>query len=359
MIETVEIKNFKSIQNAQIKFSPLTVLVGTNGAGKSNLMLALAFLSHLSNHGLAAAVNYFGGFRNLLPQMALESKQEQKITFSVSMSLPSSQAKQVNSPLTIKYELEFGHTDLAATTEDVRITHEKMSFDQFLPPAESLLADLTTPADTFRTRVSAIRRYELPPSSKPIEPSHNGGQTSTLFALSSIRQPEKEASWNRILRTLATIAPHVEFGPPYSQKTESIVSEGPNRAGSLKRDSWEFSGGMARALGILFALETHPEDGTLLIEEPEQSLHPWAIRTLMEHIREVTSERGIQVILTTHSPMVLERVYPNEVLIVERSEQEGTTFQTIKEILPYSDIARGEVGELWVHGLLGGVPSYE
>jgi len=132
---------------------------------------------------------------------------------------------------------------------------------------------------------------------------------------------------------------------------------------------------MARALGILLArplqgavpLETHPSDGTLLLYEPEQSLHPWAIRAIMEHIREVTRERGIQVILTTHSPMVfpqgeaklLSRVYPNEVLIVERSKQKGTTFQTIKEILPYSDIAKGEVGELWVHGLLGGVPSYE
>ncbi|MGB0388766.1 MAG: AAA family ATPase, partial [Ardenticatenaceae bacterium] len=129
--------------------------------------------------------------------------------------------------------------------------------------------------------------------------------------------------------------------------------------GSLNIDSWELSGGTARALGILLALETHPEDGTLLIEEPEQSLHPWAIRAVMEHIREVACERNIQVILTTHSPMVLERVYPEEVRIVERSEQKGTIFKTIKEILPYSDIAMGEVGELWVHGLLGGVPSYE
>jgi energy-coupling factor transporter ATP-binding protein EcfA2 len=73
MIESLEIKKFKSIVQAKVKFSPLTVLVGMNGAGKSNLMLALAFLSHVSNHGLTAAVNQFGGFSSLLPQMELPS----------------------------------------------------------------------------------------------------------------------------------------------------------------------------------------------------------------------------------------------------------------------------------------------
>jgi hypothetical protein len=267
-------------------------------------MLALAFLSHLSNHGLAA-VNYFGGFSNLLPQMAHSSAQEHKITFCLSMSLPSSLPEEVNSPLTVKYELEFGHVDLAATAESVRITHEKIALDQVLPPSGSLLASLSAQAHTFRTRVSAIRRYELPYAKKPIEPSHNGGQTSAVApsARESIPQPKEEASWNRILRTLATIAPHFEFGQPHSEETTKKI-ECPNSAGSLKIDCWEFSGGMARALGILLALETHPSDGTLLIEEPEQSLHPWAIRAIMEHIREVTRERGIQVILTTHSPMV-------------------------------------------------------
>lgn len=355
MIETVEIKNFKSILQAKIKFSPLTVLVGRNGAGKSNLMLALGFLSHVSNHGLASAVNHFGGFSSLLPQMKAISENPQ-IAFCVSMSLPPSHAEQVNSPLTVKYELEFGSPDLATTPESVRITHEKMSFDQFLPPAGILLADLTAQAHTFRTRVSAITRYDLPAASTPIESLQNGAQTSpvTPSALASLCQP----SWNRILRTLATIAPHVELiQPDLSGTSEEIeYSKG---AATLNIDSRKFSGGMVRALGILLALETHPEDGTLLIEEPEQSLHPWAIRAIMEHIREVTRERNIQVILTTHSAMVLERVDPKEVKIVENTSQQGTIFQTIQEILPYNNIAMGEVGELWVHGLLGGVPSYE
>jgi predicted ATPase len=369
MLEHIEIKNFKSILQAKIKFSPLTVLVGMNGAGKSNLTLALAFLSHVSTDGLAAAVNHFGGFRNLLPQMEDPSRslpvgQEAKSAFCVSMSLPPSQAKQADSPLTVKYELEFGYADLAK--ESVRITHEKMSFDlseaartdKFLSPAGILLAspDFTAQARTFRTRVSAIRRYNLRSTSKPIEQSQNGGETSAAepFVLSSIRQPAGEVSWNRIMRTLGVIAPYLNLIQSDFRYTEEI-----ELSARKQIESWELSGGMVRALAILLALETHPEHGTLLIEEPEQSLHPWAIKALMEHVREVIRERNIQVILTTHSPIVLEELSPEEVLIVERSEQKGTTFQTIHEILPDHKIAMGEVGELWIHGLLGGVPSYE
>jgi predicted ATPase len=369
MLEHIEITNFKSILQAKIKFSPLTVLVGMNGAGKSILTLALAFLSHVSTDGLAAAVNHFGGFRNLLPQMEDPSRslpvgQEAKSAFCVSMSLPPSQAKQADSPLTVKYELEFGYADLAK--ESVRITHEKMSFDlseaartdQFLSPAGILLAspDFTAQARTFRTRVSAIRRYNLRSTSKPIEQSQNGGETSAAepFVLSSIRQPAGEVSWNRIMRTLGVIAPYLNLIQSDFRYTEEI-----ELSARKQIESWELSGGMVRALAILLALETHPEHGTLLIEEPEQSLHPWAIKALMEHVREVIRERNIQVILTTHSPIVLEELSPEEVLIVERSEQKGTTFQTIHEILPDHKIAMGEVGELWIHGLLGGVPSYE
>ena len=121
--------------------------------------------------------------------------------------------------------------------------------------------------------------------------------------------------------------------------------------------SWESSDGTLRALAILLALETHPVSSTLLIEEPEQNLHPWAIRSLMEHIREVISDRDLQVILATHSPQVLERLEPHELLVASRSAEEGTRFRTLQEILPNAKLAMGDVAQLWVKGLLGGTPG--
>jgi len=168
---------------------------------------------------------------------------------------------------------------------------------------------------------------------------------------------EDVESWNRLNCTLAAIAPHVvemETSALGTGKEFVRFVEGTRRK---EFDSWETSDGTLRALAILLALETSPPHTTILIEEPEQNLHPWAVRTVVDHLRQVVEEKSLQVITTTHSQQVLERAYPKEVLIALRNDQEHTEFRTLEQVLPHADIAMGEVGRLWVDGLLGGVPS--
>ena len=96
-------------------------------------------------------------------------------------------------------------------------------------------------------------------------------------------------------------------------------------------ESWEASDGTLRAFAILLAIETHPEGSTIMIEEPEHGLHPWAVSDLISHMRETIKQRNIQVILATHSQQVLECLYPEELLLAERT-QTGTVFNKIKDI---------------------------
>jgi len=77
----------------------------------------------------------------------------------------------------------------------------------------------------------------------------------------------------------------------------------------------------------------------------------------MDHIREVINARDVRVVVTTHSPQVLEGARPEEVLIATRTIEEGTRFLTLEEILPGVPLIMGEVADLWVKGLLGGVPG--
>jgi predicted ATPase len=129
------------------------------------------------------------------------------------------------------------------------------------------------------------------------------------------------------------------------------------RASGRPVESWNSSDGTLRALAILLALETAPETATLLIEEPEQGLHPWAIGTLVDHMRRVIAERNLQVVLTTHSQQVLDAVDPAEVLVATRTAGSGTQFKTIEATIGFHSIERGEVGRIWVSGALGGVPK--
>ncbi len=217
---------------------------------------------------------------------------------------------------------------------------------------------------TFRSNVRLLRRYDLLlhqlRSEQQVSGTHRLSQDgsnmpSVVRLLSS--DAEDVESWNRLNCTLAAIAPHVvemETSALGTGKEFVRFVEGTRRK---EFDSWETSDGTLRALAILLALETSPPHTTILIEEPEQNLHPWAVRTVVDHLRQVVEEKSLQVITTTHSQQVLERAYPKEVLIALRNDQEHTEFRTLEQVLPHADIAMGEVGRLWVDGLLGGVPS--
>jgi predicted ATPase len=85
----------------------------------------------------------------------------------------------------------------------------------------------------------------------------------------------------------------------------------------------------------------------ILIDEPENGLHPARIAEVMNVLREVSKSR--QVLLATHSPLVVNELAPDEVSIVKRTAAEGTTTTVIKDTPNFADRAKVyALGELWV-----------
>lgn len=116
----------------------------------------------------------------------------------------------------------------------------------------------------------------------------------------------------------------------------------------------DISDGTVRAVGLLAALFDPTVDVTV-IEEPENSLHPWAIRQFVEACRVASKTK--QVILTTHSPVLLNHISPPEVWIVHRPEAE-THIDPLIELEP--DAASSwELGEVALAEYLdsGAVPG--
>jgi predicted ATPase len=77
----------------------------------------------------------------------------------------------------------------------------------------------------------------------------------------------------------------------------------------------EVSDGTVRAIALLAAL-FDPTASVVVIEEPENSLHPWAIRQFVDACRVASKTK--QVVLTTHSPFLVNALQPSEVWIVQR-----------------------------------------
>lgn len=102
---------------------------------------------------------------------------------------------------------------------------------------------------------------------------------------------------------------------------------------------------------LAFAAIRHIDPPSLLlVEEPENGLHPARIREVVRMLRVIAEEMGTQVVMATHSPLVVNELKPEEVTVVTRpSLEEGTKLTPIKETHNFEK--RSSVyalGELWL-----------
>ncbi len=111
------------------------------------------------------------------------------------------------------------------------------------------------------------------------------------------------------------------------------------------------------ALGLFIALLA-ADHRVVLIEEPENCLHPWILMRFLEHCREISELK--QILITTHSPLVVGGAKPEELYLIERARGE-TAIVSAQEREPHlNTIVRRQaldLGEYWLSGGFGAVPD--
>ncbi len=87
----------------------------------------------------------------------------------------------------------------------------------------------------------------------------------------------------------------------------------------------------------------------LLIEEPENGLHPARIAEVVRMLRKVTEEGKTQILMATHSPLVINELRPEEVTLVTRDPEHGTKLTPMVDTRNFADRAKVYgLGELWL-----------
>ncbi len=120
--------------------------------------------------------------------------------------------------------------------------------------------------------------------------------------------------------------------------------------GGLRVPSWGVSDGTLRLLALTIIAYMPSTSGVYLIEEPENGIHPAAVDTLCQSL---SSVYGAQVLLATHSPIILNQVVPEKVLCFSKSD-EGAARIVQGSKHPYLGDWKGEVslGTLFASGVL-------
>jgi len=117
----------------------------------------------------------------------------------------------------------------------------------------------------------------------------------------------------------------------------------------------EASFGTIRGLALLY--DPDPPRITC-IEEIDHGLHPYALDRIVDLLR--TASARTQFLIATHSPVLVNRLRANELIVCERDAATGASRMpaiAASEVRAMADAGELALGELWFSGSLGGVPA--
>lgn len=360
-LNSIHINHFKSLSDIKLEsLSPLTLLIGANGVGKSNLIDALRFLRDMVVEGLDHAISKRSGIitirqhsprkpYNVSIKISFTEKLKDGLTWQgyyeitiVSLSRGNYQVERESAKW---YEQEYEYEDDRAIS--LGLIEKKFSRDvdgiltingiagKFkLPKDQPALGSRGTfgkvaaPITDFlsRFRFSSIFPNTLREPSRPdtdrLLKESGENWASVIKALK--RTSMGKHSLERVREMMQVVMPtlqDVSVRTAGAYLVPQFRVKDNDKSAAHDFDPVQISDGTLRIFGILLALYQNPAPPFIALEEPEQTVHPAILSMLSEAFREV-SERT-QLLITTHSPYLVDFFAAEEIRIV--SMQNGKT----------------------------------
>lgn len=329
-IARLTLRQYKSIERCDIELGPFTILAGRNGAGKSNIIDALAFVSDALRNTLEYALRKRGG----ITQVRRKSPSKPTVpAIGIQLRLPDGNtAKYAFRITTVKGpQFRVDQEECRITDASGRVLHEFLVRDRdvqrWTPPsarpalaedrlylvAVSGLPEFRPVYDTLTRMVFHNFNPEVMKRPQQPEPgpllSHDGGNLASVIKHLAGTAPEKLERVLEYIREIGVPLKNIEHKQSGSLETLEVIQERGEEGRPASFDAIALSDGTIRALGILVSLVSLNAEGTrgpslIGIEEPETALHPAAAGALMDALAE--GSESTQLLITCHSPDLLD-----------------------------------------------------
>jgi predicted ATPase len=355
-LKSVVVEGFTSIRSATLALNDVNVLVGANGAGKSNFIRALGVLGRIVDNELGLFVGLSGGASALLNTGQTPSRLIHLEVESAGGRYSARLVPAAGDTLIFSDETIWRHD--IVTAELGRGHRETM-----LTAAESLVApEATSVIETLRgcrvfhfhdtSRDAPVKQQGYTADNRSLH-SDAGNLAAVLLRL----RDGDHRRYQRIVRTVKQVAPFFRDFVLEPELAPDRVRLRWQQEGSdtvLPADA--LSDGTLRFI-CLAALLGQPElPGLIVLDEPELGLHPFAIVQLAGMLRAVS--QGSQVLLATQSVTLMNQFELGDLVIVERRDG-ASVFERPDPGRLSEWLAEYSLGELWEKNLLGGRPRPE
>lgn len=357
MLNNISVYGYKSIQKLEkFKLSNVNILIGINGAGKSNIISIFKLLNNIYNRQLQ---NYT--LKNNIDSMFyMGTKNTKKITLEFEFNENRN-----------KYKVEL------QATNDNKVMIAKDTFDYYLSSnlykitenkLESDMADAENKIDSKNVAkhcLEPIKQWKVyhfhdTSDDSPIKRqcSNNDNlifkpDASNLAAYIRMIYKKYKKNYKLLINTIQDVAPY--FGDFIIRDDENIQLEWVSKFDkdtALKAHM--LSDGTLRfiCLAVLLLQPTEKMPDLILIDEPELGLHPYAIEKLAGLIRRLETK---QFVISTQSVEFLNYFSPDEIIVVENknNQSEVKRLDSTQLEIWLKDYS---LGELWNNYIIGGRP---
>lgn len=391
-IQKIDVENFLSFRKISINLERLNVLVGPNGAGKTNLLNLIKFLAMTARLDLVPTIERFGGFDRLFFR-------GQSTGRNISIAVEAVLTKHATKKAPDSYKLSFGRTKLRSRELSFLQRQEEFLFKRLSGPGRRIKLQ-GRKVNVYREgRRDAERRLIVDATAaglstlRKLGEDYDASQVNELASLfetfrvievdvDAARQlsaHEEVSSLDARARHLAPYLVHlsnsfpdvfelfqedVRYTVPGLVRIHMAKVGGASEGVAVELEEIGLAGrtplsqasfGTIRALA-LFAMLHDPKPPRLTcVEEIDHGLHPHALDRLVDRLRDASQKT--QIIVATHSPALVNRLEPSELIVFEKDMETGST--RIPKIAPDEIKAMEErsglsLGELWFSGIIGG-----
>jgi predicted ATPase len=398
MFDYIKIEGFRSFKKVELEVPRLAVLIGPNGGGKSNFLDLLTLMAEAGNMQLANGVAKRGGFANIA--FGFDPQVELRVEMRFKAALPAKAEGQSGDE---RPDVRFSMTARGLAFQAV-LVHEVVAQESGKQPslsAEMLsrgpagavfrvmsesgaLTDKRVGVASNELAITQVRNSSEYPAAAFVLGEFTGwrvyrdidvGSTSPVRQPALIRpgiqllpdgsnlssvlyaiQQDYPDDWQDVLEILRTAYPEfVKLTVPAQGGDGKVLLrwfEKPfDRHGGISANF--LSDGTLKLLCLLAILKSPDPPPLICIDEPELGLHPDWIKLVAE-LLQVAAMRT-QVIVATHSPHIVAKLEPEQVIVAEKVDGETRLERQDRQDLE-KWLKDFNLSELWLAGQLGGRP---
>ena len=359
-IQKISVEGFKSIQSLTLNIDFVNVLLGANGAGKSNFLSLFSFLNHLAHGKLSSYVARNGFAHSFLffsakqtPRMCIDlyiddihyHTELSVNTYDDSFIFENEYILLPSTPHKIELKGRPGESGLL-TYRDI----EEYQFDilDYLKNIRVYHFHDNSDYANFKQAIALDASEYLYPNAQNI--------AAYLYRL----RHEFPTYYHDIVTTIQTVSPFFHdfyLSPSGEQDNEKILLKWLHRNHDRPFSVNQLSDGTSRFI-CLTVLLLQPEQlrpNIIVLDEPELGLHPAALDVLADIIQKISQDN--QIICTTQSVSFANHFMPENFIIVDR-KNDMSTFQRLTGKHLQHWLNDYSMGDIWEKNLIGGGPEW-